>query len=217
MPSSHNTGSEPIGSPQVGSGWARALPFHLHVGMSRHEGTRQRPATLSDRCEKCLQHVIQTALHNAVAPTATEIACLQIVNRNAILVERIQVRENRVGMALPCDLLILALSSIPGRRPTRGISARASGRTSTPAWRLIRANNLIGLLDQWGLVFSNRDNRRFTRACEMVANICMRKELRGKSIWKRVSIEQGEKIGSRFHNWGRCRRNLVHRHLPEGI
>ena len=35
-----------------------------------------RAATVSDRREKCLQHVIQTFLHNAAAQAATDIACL---------------------------------------------------------------------------------------------------------------------------------------------
>ena len=59
--------------------------------------TSDRAATVSDRREKCLQHVIQTFLHNAVAQTAADIAGLQILNRNVIFVERIQVREDHVA------------------------------------------------------------------------------------------------------------------------
>src|SRR5512145_1672327 len=39
------------------------------------------------------------------------------------------------GRAFPSDLPIFALPSMPGRRPTCGMSARASDSTSTPACR----------------------------------------------------------------------------------
>ncbi|MNT20927.1 hypothetical protein D3C72_1562490 [compost metagenome] len=42
------------------------------------------------------------------------------------------------AMALPIDLLILALPSTPGRRPNSGIRALHSGSTSRPTWWLIR-------------------------------------------------------------------------------
>ena len=54
-------------------------------------------AAVSDGREKRLQHLIQTFLHQAVAKTAAYIACLQILNRRVILVERIQIREDHVA------------------------------------------------------------------------------------------------------------------------
>jgi hypothetical protein len=49
---------------------------------------------------------------------------------------------------------------MPGRRPTRGISAGLQQHVNT-SLAIDAANNLIGLLDQWSLIFPNRDNRRF--------------------------------------------------------
>jgi hypothetical protein len=40
---------------------------------------------------------IQTFLRNAVALTAADIECLQILNGNVIFIERIEVREDYVG------------------------------------------------------------------------------------------------------------------------
>jgi len=59
--------------------------------------TSKCAATIADWCEKRLQHVFQTFLHNAVTQAATGIACLQILNRNAIFVESIQVREDHIA------------------------------------------------------------------------------------------------------------------------
>jgi hypothetical protein len=59
--------------------------------------TGECAATVADWREHCLQYVIQTFLHNAIAQTATDIARLQILDRNVIFVERIQVRENHVA------------------------------------------------------------------------------------------------------------------------
>ncbi|MCY1244012.1 hypothetical protein D9M72_570610 [compost metagenome] len=42
------------------------------------------------------------------------------------------------AIALPSDLLILALPSTPGRRPNLGISALHSGSMSRPTWLLMR-------------------------------------------------------------------------------
>src|SRR5262249_47948052 len=75
---------------------SRSAAFHdlQHIAWI----TRECAATVSDWREKCLQHVFQSFLHNAVAQTAADIACLQILNRNAIFVERIQVGEDDIAL-----------------------------------------------------------------------------------------------------------------------
>jgi len=60
--------------------------------------------------QEVLQHVIQTLLHGAVAQTAADIACLQILNCDVIFVERIQIREDHV-----------CLRRGLGRRPLYGL------------------------------------------------------------------------------------------------
>ena len=59
--------------------------------------TSERPTTVSDRREKCLQRVVKTFLHSAVAQTTADITRLQVFNRNLIFVEGIKVCEDHIA------------------------------------------------------------------------------------------------------------------------